>query len=326
MEVKIGGSMVYWLPKSVDRADMVARLSNMVTGNSIPQLPAERAQLPCLRDALYYLYKAPQTLVRPLGPGKEGYAVVRELRDENGNSYDHQTLYWLNPMVLHQIKDSGNQPTEAPLDVLTAWEDQKEACTADQITVMLQRFLKDKCQGISLRSHGSMYWIPDQYWQQWEAVTTEIERATPAKWETDHTEFRRIRTVMDTNAVVAFGASLKEEVDELEAKIKAHITDPNTGRLALERRAADALELAKKVSDYETALGTSLSDLAGTLVNLQQDAAKAAIVATVRRDMTAQAATDRWAGNGDLETPEKVQPTIAPDTKLEDLKFPWEED
>lgn len=130
----------------------------------------------------------------------------------------------------------------------------------------------NKLSGVTMRDHGSVYFIPRDGMDEWANVTAAVEAATAKRMEV-----ARIAAMHTDDAVAAVLTAVRSEAETALKAFEDDLCkegDDRLGKRALANRTKMAEELTAKLAKYEGILGVSLEAFKDSLEGI-----KASIVA-----------------------------------------------
>lgn len=128
-----------------------------------------------------------------------------------------------------------------------------------------------KCQGISLREHGSIYWIPDTHSRLWEQTKIVVEQSSAAN------TVYGFRTLIDADATRALTDALRSNILKELNKIDDSLRKGFKQEGALERRREQADLLREKVQEYQLIIGEVNDELLERVESTRRSAAIAGL-------------------------------------------------
>ena len=308
--VPLNGAIVFWTSATPTTHDMRIALDKLGMGIF---MPPRRAPVAILLSALKeYVQNDPAlrgtTLIRPI-KSADGYTLVTERRDDQGNSYSTTDTFTVTEGHTVYMNTLDMDPLHRMVHLYSR---HRNVCTVDQVTQVAKRIALEGCQGVSLRPHSAMYYIPDSHMPAWDTAIIEL---TASLCLTAH----KIRTGIDSQAQEAITAALSAETNALIEKVKT--TDAaNGGAKAYNARANEMRVMTDKLHNYSISLGLALTNLKKATIDSRKYAVRRAL-----QKETAVTFAKGVAKQG-LATPTVATPTpTVPLVKQEGgYKFPWE--
>jgi hypothetical protein len=269
----VGGAVAFWtLAEWSDRDRLRQEFRALGLESFVPEpRPASSA----LRDALDEVLGGPRVLVRPLA-AKDGFAVVREDRGSDRNSYS-------TCLVARVTDDAFPHPAFDPWDhphvrtVRDAFRTQLGRLPAVQLSAALVRVV-DALGGTRLRPSGAVYWIPGPKLDEWARVGRAVEVAADGGASAVYL----LRHRLDADAVRAVRDAVVAEVQGEAERIRTEVAAGQLGGRALETRQGQAADLRAKVLLYEDLLNVGLAGLHQAVDAADQAAATAALLLSAR--------------------------------------------
>lgn len=254
--IRAGGFAVFWCLGATNRKVLKDQLDAIGYGCYLPEM---RSPYAAMLSAARHVYTPRNDKDRHFMPrgtkNEEAVDVVVETLGENGkNAYSHwDTLAW-------------DAITKQPMDCLDfdivnrEYEHQRSILHSTSVTNMLVK-LVCSVGGVTLRPEGGFYWIPERRRERWEKIVAAVHMSGMPE---DPNHLYALNLVYDDAMRNAVIASL---VREIEADVKkmndklAVTGDDALGKRALETRKDLALQLTKKVQEYEEMLGVAQTEL-----------------------------------------------------------------
>jgi hypothetical protein len=233
--------------------------------------PSKRTNLACLYDALCAAFPGRDHQVERLDD-TNAYEVVQIHRGTEKNEYRHRGKF--------TIGKEDRVITLTPYD----WN------TLDSVTTQFNRFLgyvrgQDVTEclvslinhwgGTCLKPNGGMYWLPDSWLPQWEALAQVVSSAAMSV----SGRLYQFRVARDAHTLRAVIDALTEEIEAEVCSIDQDVTSAELGHRALETRRRLANALASKVEKYESLFSLPLPKLRENLSRVELAAAQAALLA-----------------------------------------------
>jgi len=291
------GVIVYWtLAESGDRDRLKSYWEAIGLGKFVPE---RRPNTAILRDALEEVFKG-RFLVRPLSAA-DGFVVVREDRGADENAYVPVCTAKVLPGETAQPTLSGVGVDT--VQILAAYSRLQSQMTNQQMSSALTKVVSHLL-GTRLRPTGGFYWLPGFQLDQWKLVADGVEKSSIGR-----ATCYVLQHDLDASGVQAVVDAIANEVNSESDRIAADIFGGELGKRALESRKQEAAAMRRKVAEYESLLGASLSNLTKRLDGLDQSVA----VATLTLAGRAAAGDTLPAGNGE------PQPSPAPQPVVDDL-------
>lgn len=131
-------------------------------------------------------------------------------------------------------------------------------------------------KGVTLRDNGGIYWLASDQLDRWEQVIQVFESA-------GSNQVYMARTVLDGRTVKAVTDALVDEVAKRSDELEAEIRSGKLGEQAIENRKQTALQLHKRVSEYESILGQTMKHL-HQVIGIAELAAASAVA--IKEDST----------------------------------------
>ena len=254
--MNVSGSNVFWTASETSVAVLRPELEMV----GLDELIGEREGIQMLREAI--AEGMPQaSLVRRTQVATE-LEIVREVKGQGGNTYDHHLTVDL------------DKPEQFPTEIAVAWQRRKEVLTGAQVGTILRKLVFN-LGGIMLRETGGIYWIPGDKVAQFQQVASAVERAGGG----NRVYFQTI--VLDVPTIRTLREALSTEVESDAKQMLAELSDTEKplGKRAIEHRKEQAKELLVKVRNYESLLESSLDDLRKSIEEVEIAAAAAALMA-----------------------------------------------
>lgn len=256
VNISISGATVFWRGTSdTEAARLQTNLDNIGLGKYAPR-PVGMAH--AVKAAMTSLYSKPRTLVRP---DRNGFSIVEE----------EQTTLGLRHKVTLTVEVAQRHP-----DGMLAYpcEQSERDRLVQQVNAQLGLVpytaltqclteIVRSLGGIALRDSGGIYWIPQCSVARWREVVVAVQASGPVK-------VYCASMVADQDGVRAVCDSIREEMEREVAQINADFATGLSDK-AMRSRASALTAMAKRVREYEAALGVTLDTIRDGLT--QTDAA-----------------------------------------------------
>lgn len=266
-EIKYNGVCVWWsLCDRTSEEELRQGFQALGRAELIPERIDDRY---ALQRALQSLYPDRRALVRPLGRGVVGYALVHE--DPNGTEMEYQEelrAALLNGQLL--ISPAEHSARE---ELTTRYREERNFVTASKLGGVLVRAAR-ALSGISLRSRGGFYWIPEQNLEKWRAIAQVVEDAHGSN------RISMMRTTTDEDSVDSVCDSLIAQVQSGLAQVEEKLATGDLGKRGLRTQQAEAKELDRLVQKYEKILGRTLDSLRTQTAQVEAQASMAVLMAS----------------------------------------------
>jgi hypothetical protein len=256
VNISISGATVFWRGTSdTEAARLQTNLTNIGLGKYAPS-PVNMGH--AVKAAMTSLYSKPRTLVRP---DRNGFSIVEE----------EQTTLGLRHKVTLTVEVAQRHPDGLlayPCDppardrLVSQVKAQLGLVPYTALTQCLTNIVRS-LGGVALRDSGGIYWIPQVNVPRWREVVKAVQASGPVK-------VYCASMVADEDGVRAVCDSIREEMESEVAQINADFATGLSDK-AMKSRASALAAMAKRVREYETALGVTLDTLRDGLV--QTDAA-----------------------------------------------------
>ena len=234
-------------------------------------LPPPATHENTLRRALVATRHGMRTLLRPL-EGRNGFALVSETAKDDKLDYD------TSKMLRARVDAPENEPVQltiTPSDhpyatgIRAQFEALQHTISAHSFgSGWLWRYIAPRCQAVSLRDFGGIYFIPRGMLAQWNAWSDTIEEACPG------VKIYRIPAVSGAEAIEAVMDSVRAEAEAAIAAINEELLRTGKdalGKRALRNREQRTREVRDKIAHYEGLFEIQLDDLRGQLDSLNTE-------------------------------------------------------
>lgn len=292
---QIAGRMVWWRLQGTLEHDVLVDAWE-AEGLDEKLLPSPPGEHRALRRVLGRLRAASggRLLVRPLGRGAEGFALINEEAD--GRTLDHSTV--LTTVITKATDDAGIYQLDTEpgpqVEVLgvarASWiaggpqvELQKlfaAACTEHDSgsTSSWLTWLMPRLQAVCLRDKGGIYFLPRDQLVTWDAVLHVLREVS------DHAMFQ-IPALRTQDAVDAILDAVTQEAAALAQRIEQELNgSDDIGVKALRTRIRYCDEALDKVGRYEALLGAKLDDICARIDDLKVNVSQAILMAEAAED------------------------------------------
>lgn len=277
----VAGAVVFWTATDSDRGKLVNGLGALGFADLIPN---QRTDASVLESSLKDWCDGKNKLIKKDGRKKivqahdnrdvNGFEVVEvEVKDRNNYySYDFGVGFDANRPGALVFQSAGVYIEQEVCDLFNA---NKSLVTAAAVGQLLVKIVAEKLGGVCLRESGGVYWIPEHSIDVWERVSSSVEFAALA----GRNKAYLLRTQMDECALKAVKDAIFTEVMAEAERIRTEVYSGDLGDRALDTRKDQALELGKRVEEYETLLGETMADLKLVVKLVQESTVVAALSA-----------------------------------------------
>jgi len=252
--LNVNGAVVFWSVKKTEHDLICAGLSELDLHDFAPD---PRTTVPILKDALAETFSGGQYKIDTLD-SKDGYSITQVTKGEGSTPPSFK------PIGNVTVSEAGTITFFS--DIITydeetlireRFEKFSGQITAGQVTNCLIKILT-RFGGITLRPSGAVYWLPVEALPEWERVVDVIEKSAV---EGQTSMVHVMKVTFDESSVRAVGEGLVDEVTTEADELITKITKENVKDATLKRTLARAEVLRLKVTQYEQALGKSLTGL-----------------------------------------------------------------
>ena len=262
------GAIVWWvLNGNIDHGSLVTALANAGIGAELmpPPVSADCA----LRRAVK-AQEEKRFLARPLGRGT-GWALVRELVTEKGESLSHETVC---KVKLTEAESIEATPSDHPLaaEIRVGYDAARFAYTPQDISAWVVR-VAESLHALRLREKGGVYFVPSNALPLWQSLVAAIRTAHGGH------DLYEVPAMKSEEAVKAILDAVVREAEEEATSMRTELTDGALGGRALNGRADRCADIKAKVEQYEELLGVTQTALRAELDKLRSDLTVAALAA-----------------------------------------------
>lgn len=266
--ISASGAVVYWQLHDTDRVALNLQLHGL--GLEKYQV-APRSDAGALKAAIRGCFsgnrgrKYDKLILGLEDESIDGYEVRNVTRGAEENSITHDFSVTVRDSIVAITKGSFHA-TDA---IQKFYGDAKRVAPANSVSVALIGIIENELEGVVLRAHGGVYWVPEHRLEQLQKVATAVETASlsEAQREFDHrgNKVYRVRTAIDEGTIRAVKDAIVSEVNAAAAAMRSSIATNELGKRALERRETQAHGLHARVAKYEEILGEALTALHETV-------------------------------------------------------------
>ena len=244
------GAMTYW---SLGQQTDPAILQNGLSQLGLPDyVPKPRSWPMSLKAALAEMFAKPEELVRPLkNRKKDGYTVVVEEKGKYENTYTREVNACVDPED-GRVSITVGYADEYQLQRLT--NHYHRVLPASSVSDMLTKII-EHLGGISLKTNGGLYFIPEEQTGKWKDVIMVVEAAAV---EPTTNDLSVVPLEMNTMTLRDIKRSICCEMESAAERLRKDIAENNLGDEALLNRAVRASQLRDRIRQYETILGEAL--------------------------------------------------------------------
>jgi hypothetical protein len=247
-ETGISGAVIFWTcgAGGSDWEKVFDGWDKLGYGKQAP----ERTSLgEAVKAALQGFYGGPRVLIRPLG-GRGGWAVVRE--EDAGGTLVHTTGEIVQVTGCN-VRFAG--ASQSDVDALgPRISSEIDNVSAGRMTSALVDVLR-QLGGFALRESGGIYWLPESSLDDWAKLSAVFEAAGSSNVG------YVVKTSKDLQTLRAVADAVRAEIAAAVQEIDKGIADADWGKRAVAHRTANIENLQRKLTQTETALGTSLGDV-----------------------------------------------------------------
>lgn len=200
---------------------------------------------------------AGRLLARPIGRGA-GYAMVWE--DVVGEAEETLEHHVLGKVKLEHEEDRGEVPvyisemehptefTQLPIHISMGFEQHMSQLAPQDIGRWVVDALLPGVKAISLRDHGGIYFIPNEFIEPWKKAADTIGSVSQHK-------FFFVPAMRSEDAVVAILDAVEREAIAVTMDIETELGENGLGKAALKNRQIKLIAIEEKLSYYEELLG-----------------------------------------------------------------------
>lgn len=243
-------------------------------------LPTPPTPLNALKRAMQAVKRSRRVLLRPLGGGIKGFALVRETADGRELDYD------LPGIVRAEVKregDGDNTVTTCTVEpasheiadqIKAGYEEGLSVVANQMIGAWIWGTLASRCHAVSLRDHGGVYYIPPDRVQEWRTYCDVITSVSQVC-------VYHVPAMKSEDAVDAILAALNAEAEESIKRMAEEVSatdDSALGGRALVTRGRKSKDIREKVKHYEALFSRALPELQTQLDELDADIASAILL------------------------------------------------
>ena len=244
------GGLTYW---SLGQQTDPTILQNGLTQLSLPDYaPATRSWLMSLKAALAEMFAKPEELIRPLrNKSRNGYTVVVESKGEDENTYSRT----VNASVDKEgvVSVTAGEADRFELQRLT--NHFRRVLPSSSVSDTLREIVHDQLGGISLKSTGGIYFIPEKHVGKWQDVMMVVEASAVKPTTNDLTV---LPLELNEMTLRDLQRSITREIESAADRLRKDIVENDLGDQALLTRATRASALRDRVKQYEGILGQTL--------------------------------------------------------------------
>jgi hypothetical protein len=244
------GAMTYWsLGQQTDPAILQNGLSQLGFPDYVPK---PRSWQMSLKAGLAEMFAKPEELVRPLkNRKKDGYTVVVEEKGKYENTYTREVNACVDPED-GRVSITVGYADEYQLQRLT--NHYHRVLPASSVADMLTKII-DHLGGISLKTNGGLYFLPEEQVGKWMNVIMVVEAAAV---EPTTNDLSVVPLEMNEMTMRDIKRSISREIESEAERLRKDIAENKLGDEALLNRAVRASQLRDRIRQYETILGEAL--------------------------------------------------------------------
>ena len=244
------GSMSYWSLGQQTDPDI---LENGLSQLGLPKYaPKPRTWLMSLKAALAEMFAKPEELVRPLkNKQRNGYTVVVEEKGDSENSYPRK----VNACVTKEGEVSITAGYADLYELQRLTNCYHRTLPSESVSATLTSIIHDQFGGISMKTNGGLYFIPEEHTGKWMDVIMVVEAAAVNDTTNDVSV---VPMEMNEMTLRDIKRSITREIETASERLRKDITKNDLGDEALLNRAVRASELRDRIRQYEEIVGEVL--------------------------------------------------------------------
>jgi hypothetical protein len=244
------GAMTYWtIGPQTDPEVLQTGLSQLHLPDYAPK---PRTWLMSLKAALAEQFAKPEELIRPLRhKQRNGYTVVVEAKGESENTYSRT----VNASVDKDGQVFVTAGTADRYELQRLTNHYRRVLPAASVADMLTEIIHGQLDGIALKAHGGLYFIPEQHVGRWMDIIMVVEAAAVTPTSND---LSVVPLEMNEMTLRDIKRSITREMESAAERLRTDITENDLGDKALLNRAVRASQLRDRIRQYESILGEAL--------------------------------------------------------------------
>ncbi len=244
------GAMTYWSLGQQTDPDI---LTNGLGQLGLPDYaPKPRTWLTSLKAALAEMFAKPEELIRPLRhKNRNGYTIVVEERGEHENTYTRT----VNACVDKEGRVSVTAGVADRHELQRLTNHYHRVLPSSSVSDMLTDIIHEQLGGISLKTNGGLYFIPEDRVGKWMDVIMVVEAAAV---EPTANDLSVVPLEMNEMTLRDIKRSITHEVETAAERLRKDIAENDLGNDALLNRAVRASQLRERIRQYEQILGQAL--------------------------------------------------------------------
>ena len=245
------GAMTYW---SLGQQTDPQILQNGLSQFGLPDYsPKPRTWLMSLKAALAEMFAKPEELVRPLkNRKKDGYTVVVEKKGKYENTYTREVNAGVDPDSGH-VQITAGYANISELQRLA--NHFHRVLPSSSVSDMLTKIIHEQLGGVSLKTNGGLYFIPEDSIRSWQDIIMVVEAAAV---EPTTNDLSVVPLEMNDMTLRDIKRSITREIEAAAECLRKDIVENKLGDDALLNRAVRASQLRDRIRRYETILGHTL--------------------------------------------------------------------
>jgi hypothetical protein len=244
------GGLTYW---SLGQQTDPAILQNGLTQLGLPDYaPKTRSWLMSLKAALAEQFAKPEELIRPLRhKHRNGYTVVVESKGVDENTYSRT----VNASVDKEgaVSVTAGEADRYELQRLT--NHFRRVLPSSSVSDTLRDIVHGQLGGISMKSTGGIYFIPEVNLGRWADVIMVVEAAAVKPTSND---LSVVPLELNEMTLRDIQRAITREMESAADRLRQDIVDNDLGDQALLNRAVRASQLRDRIRQYEGILGRTL--------------------------------------------------------------------
>jgi len=272
--ISASGAVVYWQLHDTDRAAINARLADLGFER---YMVAPRTDSAALKAAIRMTIagnrgrKFDKIILELENSALDGYEVRNVKRGAEENEVSHDFSVKINTGGFVEITRGEFPSGVSGLQML--YERARRVAPANSVAKSLISIIENDLEGVVLRAHGGVYWVPEHHRATLDKLAAAVEAAsqTPVDGRLNASTVYRVSTLIDEGTVRAVKDAIVAEVTAAAEAMRTELAANELGESALTRRKAAAGTLHTRVSRYEEILGEALTALHETIAAAEME-------------------------------------------------------
>ena len=164
-------------------------------------------------------------------------------------------------LTYHRSLIYGSSPPAGTIQHLkSTYERERNTCTPSAVSKSLKDILK-AFNATSLRARGGIYWIPTRVFDSWKIVADTVHKCSRHHAHKRTPQVYILTVTQDLDLLNAVKEGLTKQISNELKDLVSDAQSKNLGERALQARQGQAIDIKKRLQEYEGVLGETLDNL-----------------------------------------------------------------